>query len=126
MQVYKTIKEVPTEILTESLLAIQDLRRKYLGQEQITEYAGCIDETVDCTKRCSLCKFDLLHNEYKAKGETDCICPWFWMEGTECCSSKLPKMYFDESIPERLMRADRWEDATVEELALRRIGGHAA
>jgi len=123
MQVYKTIREVPTGILTESLLAIQDLRRKYLGQEQITQYAGSTDKTVDCVERCPLCKFS---SSYKDENHPDCICPWFWMEGVECCSSKLTKKYFDESVQERLARIDRWEDATVEELVLRRIGGHAA
>ena len=102
------IKTIPTEILQEAMLAVQDLRRKYLGEEQITQYASRV---------CPLCDFtDSLEI-------SNCTyCPWMILDGYICSvgPGDVENYYLTQSISERLRRIDRWETALVEELASRR------
>lgn len=109
-----TLSEVPTDLLKESLLAIADLRRKYLKVEMATVYQFG-------SWSCPLCNFAVSFKGKDAKGR--CACPWLWIDERRCCPRKIEDdkspHFQDESIPDRLKRIDRWEAAINAEIANR-------
>ena len=110
------IKSIPTETLQEALLAVQDLRRKYLGWPQVTKYAG--KSTGQYSELCPLCNFNRKIYKgdcYSLNGVRDKTCPWTWFEGATC----IEMDYTGFTRLSRLSRLSRWETAIVEELALR-------
>jgi len=110
-----TIKEVPTHILRESLLAIADLGRKYRGEEMVTAYKGAKDGRFPA-ERCPLCQlnYQVYNGECSNLGEGDPDhknCLWWWIEGFDCHGR------LERHIPARLSRIARWEEAINAELA---------
>ena len=114
--------EVPTEILAESLLAIADLKRKYLGEPMVTAYAGHVAKDAFAEDKCPLCRYQLIVFT-RFPGE-ECECPWHWLDGHGCQVEETDDeagFQFDYfPIPDRLARCDRWTDTITEELAERR------
>jgi len=120
-----TIKEVPTHILRESLLAIADLGRKYREEPQVTAYAARERETLEAY-HCPLCMFQFENTglypwDVKPTKGISCTCPWFWIEGHMCQEYeddiRGEVSYADFPIPDRLARIARWEEAINAELA---------
>ena len=110
------LKEVSTETLRESLLALADLRRKYKGEAQTYKLPS---EDFDCP----LCRM-VLYLEPGAPlncGE-GCkpFCPWYFAEGisgsTFLC---VIAGYDNKRRPQRLARITRWEKAITAEISAR-------
>jgi hypothetical protein len=123
-----TVKDVATEVLAESLLAVQDLRRKYTGEPQVTVYACTADPDAHAVNTCPLCKFQKSMQEDSkhllCMVADKHFCPWYFIEGHSC--EDFPDVededtvdYDTFSIPDRLARIDRWEEAIKAELAAR-------
>ena len=102
-----TIQEVPTDILSESVIAMQDLRRKYLGVPMVTAYAAIGSGG---WAGCPLCLFA----ESNILGE--CLgCPWVWITGDDCgCGN-----YKSSTAERNIARIDQWESTIKAELAKR-------
>jgi hypothetical protein len=123
-----TIKDVATDVLAESLFAVQDLRRKYKGEPMVTAYRPTTTDGL-LYEYCPLCLFQLVQSGYypwdRDRGEIDeCLCPWYWMEGHGCeefvsVEGEDQVTYDDFPVPDRLSRIDRWEEAIKAELAAR-------
>jgi hypothetical protein len=115
-----TVKDVATEVLAESLLAVQDLRRKYLDQPMETAYGK--RRHVDYSS-CPLCQLaaEIGGEEIVLFDGSGCqYCPWGFIEGvvaeTFLCFSAG---YDGVPRPDRLARIDRWEEAINAEIATR-------
>ena len=119
-----SVTEIPTEILGKSLLAVQDFRRKYMGEPLLTYPDVEPKGSFDAASKCPLCQFN--RAEYNGlcdslNGDEDVDpteslhgCPWWWFEGKVCMGT-----YKRHDIIERLTRIDRWESAINEELTTR-------
>lgn len=114
-------KDVATEVLQGALLAVQDLRRKYRGEDWVNYEEG------DCG--CPLCSF----TGYEAVGaalESTCVnCPHVFIDNPNFdfedfidtpCHSIQPD-YRCQSLKQKFSRIDRWEYTIIEELAARRV-----
>lgn len=111
-------KDVTTEVLQGALLAVQDLRRKYLGEDWVNY------KPKPPLHNCPLCEATGFWDE---AGHEPCArCPWVFIEGSSILTFTTPceSPPFDhrrQTFKQKFARIDRWEDAITEELAARRV-----
>lgn len=114
-------KDVPTEVLQGAVLAVQDLRRKYQGEDWVNYEEG--------DWGCPLCSFTG-YEEVDAVAKSTCVnCPHVFIDNPNFdfeyffdvpCHS-IQTDYRLQSLEQKFSRIDRWEDAITEELAARRV-----
>lgn len=110
------LKEVSTEMLRESLLALADLRRKYKQEPMVTVYKASTEFTACACDKCPLCIFT---RQY-ANTPVQChckACPWVWFTGHLCEAGKAD--YAFTEIKSRLAPVARWEKTINAELSAR-------
>ena len=104
------MKAIPTEQLEDAALALGDLRRKYRGEEQVSNFR--FDGDNDYGHDCPLCNLDSHYEGLICRN-----CPWFWFTGSTCTKHD----YDRDPIPIRLQCIDLWEGRIKHELSLRSL-----
>jgi hypothetical protein len=94
------LEYVLEEVLREIDAAVQDLRRKYEGEEQ--RYRLDISEDDDDASACPLCRM----SKHLSKDWCSRFCPWYLFEQRSCLSGPS---YLVQGEQARSSRINRWE-----------------